>query len=465
MSSNRNYVLIASLLIVSLIFFSCKVFNKNSGESMYDNLSWEPVVNAENMNIKKSDPNQMFDSINDPKNKINDEDSQENKLYPIPKDEIIRLGIKDTLLIFNSAGKPALNTGYYPYLTEYSIDTVIVPKIYDNIGNFINGLAPVAIYDKWGFIDLKGNVIAPIIYEQVSAFSDDKAAVKLNGKFGYINNYGWEIIPCQYDEAHPFTDGHAQVSLNDEKLWINGLGEVVPYSKPQIFVPYYLTRREKAIREIKKGMVFIEGGSFLMGCDDPDDKKCNRNARPAHIETVEDFYISKYEITQSQWEAITYHNKSDHKYCKECPVENVSWIEVQMFIDTLNKYTGEKFRLPTEAEWEYAARGGKDYLYSGSDSIYKVAWYFQKGDTLSHQVGLKMPNDYGLYDMSGNVWEWTSSFANQTLIFRFREKGRYPPMIIRGGSFGISDYFCLVTSRAPEQAENNDKFLGFRLCR
>ena len=156
-------------------------------------------------------------------------------------------------------------------------------------------------------------------------------------------------------------------------------------------------------------MVYVAGGTFTMGATaEQSSEDASISEKPTHSVTVSDFYIGKYEVTQAQWKAIMGTNPSK---CKgdNLPVECVYWDDVQTFIKMLNAKTGKKFRLPTEAEWEYAARGGKQskgYKYSGSNKLNNVAWYDSNSDNMTHPVGQKRPNELGIYDMSGNVYEW-----------------------------------------------------------
>jgi formylglycine-generating enzyme required for sulfatase activity len=159
-------------------------------------------------------------------------------------------------------------------------------------------------------------------------------------------------------------------------------------------------------------MVFVEGGTFTMGCT-PEQKDCTDMSKPTHQVTLNDFYIGKYEVTQAQWEAVM--ESPIHSKYKGAnrPADRINWQDAQKFIRTLNRKTGLKYRLPTDAEWEYAARGGnksKGYRYSGSDNLDEVAWHGNNSKDETHDVGTKKPNELGIYDMTGNVGEWTSDW-------------------------------------------------------
>jgi len=208
-------------------------------------------------------------------------------------------------------------------------------------------------------------------------------------------------------------------------------------------------------------MVFVKGGSFMMGSNDG-----GSDEKPIHRVTVSDFYIGKYEVTQKLWKEVMGSNPSRFKG-DDRPVEQVSWNDVQEFIRKLNKKTGGNYRLPTEAEWEYAARGGaksRGYKYAGSNNIGEVAWYDVNSGT--HEVGTKKPNELGIYDMSGNVWEWCSDWKGD-----YSSGSQTNPTgpssgssrVYRGGSWINIAWHCRVANRNLSSPFNSDDNLGFRL--
>jgi formylglycine-generating enzyme required for sulfatase activity len=231
-------------------------------------------------------------------------------------------------------------------------------------------------------------------------------------------------------------------------------------------------RQKRMLLTIEQNMVFVEGDTFTMGCTSEKRGDCESDEKPVHTLTLSSFYISKYEVTQAQWVAIMGSNPSDFTGCDNCPVEMVSWDDVQEFIGRLNAATGKTFRLPTEAEWEYAARGGnnsKRYKYSGSDNINDVAWYVGNSGIKTHSVGSKQPNELGLYDMSGNVWEWCSDWYGGNYYGNCPTSNPQGPSsgflrVLRGGCHYEDAVDCRVANRRGTNPGRGNYYFGFRLC-
>lgn len=230
-----------------------------------------------------------------------------------------------------------------------------------------------------------------------------------------------------------------------------------------------------AIQNLIKNMVYVEGGTFMMG-----------EASNIHQVTVSSFSIGKYEVTQEEWQAVMGDNPSYYKKEKispelisfglahnDLPVESVSWDDCEEFIQKLNSMTGKNFRMPTETEWEYAARGGnrsKDYKYVGSNTLDDVAWYQSNSDMRTTNVGLKSPNELGLYDMCGNVWEWCSGNYSFKDIYGTAEQtntdgsssGFY--RVYRGCGFMTVYRHCNVWERLGAKSNERSSERGLRLA-
>jgi len=215
-------------------------------------------------------------------------------------------------------------------------------------------------------------------------------------------------------------------------------------------------------------MVFVQGGTFTMGCTSEQGSDCDADESPSHRVTVSDFYIGKYEVTQKQWKAVMGNNPSYHKG-DNLPVESVSWLDIQKFVKRLNAQTGKHYRLPTEAEWEYASRGGNrsnGYKYSGSNVIGNVAWYDGNSGSETHPVGTKFPNELGIYDMSGNVWEWCSDWSGS-----YGSSAQNNPVgattgssrVLRGDGFNYGARYCRVSYRDGDYPGYRGCINGFRL--
>ena len=219
-------------------------------------------------------------------------------------------------------------------------------------------------------------------------------------------------------------------------------------------------------------MIAIQGGTFTMGATLEQGSDAYNDEKPAHEVTLSSFCIGETEVTQALWQAVMGSNPSYHTGDLNCPVEQVSWNACQQFITKLNQMTGKNFRLPTEAEWEYAARGGtqsQGYKYAGSNSIGGVAWYASNASTQSQPVASKVPNELGLYDMSGNVSEWCHDWYNNgynsespTENPTGPESGSY--RVMRGGCFLDYARSCRVSSRSNSSPSITYVGLGLRLA-
>ena len=216
-------------------------------------------------------------------------------------------------------------------------------------------------------------------------------------------------------------------------------------------------------------MVKVEAGTFMMGATSEMENPTD-NEKPVHQVTLtNDYYMGKYEVTQALWQTVMGSNPSEFNG-GTLPVETVNWNDCQEFISKLNSMTGRKFRLPTEAEWEYAARGGKEsrgYQYSGSSNISDVAWYDGNSGSKTHAVGTKQPNEIGIYDMAGNVSEWCQDWkgsynsASQTNPIE-NHNGLYRAH--RGGGWGYLVRYCRSSYRNNSSPDERYDHVGLRLA-
>lgn len=231
-----------------------------------------------------------------------------------------------------------------------------------------------------------------------------------------------------------------------------------------------LTGKKAAYGEIED-MVFVKGGCFEMGDTFGD---ADRAERPAHIVCVSDFYMGRYEVTQRLWADVMGSNPSRFKGCDDCPVERVSWYDAQSFLEKLGSKDGRKYRLPTEAEWEYAARsGGKKEKYAGISSdnaLGRYAWYYSNSESKTHPVGMKKPNGLGLYDMTGNVWEWTMDCYDDN-YYKSSPKDnpqgalKGPYRVLRGGSWSNYRWYTRASIRDGFNPNVRFSYYGLRFVR
>ena len=263
-----------------------------------------------------------------------------------------------------------------------------------------------------------------------------------------------------------------QITLTKEATAIQQSTVTQPTEAQQPVVQTSVTNGDNISIPVKDGisidMVRVEAGTFTMGATS-EIKEPNDWEKPAHQVTLtNNYYIGKYEVTQALWQAVMGSNPSKFKG-DNLPVGMVSWDDSQKFISKLNSITGKMFRLPTEAEWEYAARGGKKsrgYQYSGSNNISDVAWYGGNSGNETHAVGTKQGNELGIYDMSGNVWEccqdWFNHYSSSSQVNPIGADG-LSIRVIRGGSWGDSAWYSHSSYRSGYDPDFRNIYYGLRL--
>ena len=256
-------------------------------------------------------------------------------------------------------------------------------------------------------------------------------------------------------------NGDGEVNVSDVtalvNLIINGGGESE------------FKNRTFTVNGVSFEMIAVEGGTFTMGATSEQGSDAYDDEKPTHQVTLSSYYIGKTEVTQELWQAVMGSNPSKFSGTN-LPVEKVSWDDCQTFITKLNSLTGKNFRLPTEAEWEYAARGGnmsQGYKYSGSNEIGDVAWYDNNSGNKTHPVATKAPNELGIYDMSGNLWEWCSDwYGSYSSTAQTNPTGpdSGSNRITRGGSWGYDLTGCRVAIRGAIGQTSSSIGFGLRLA-
>ena len=227
--------------------------------------------------------------------------------------------------------------------------------------------------------------------------------------------------------------------------------------------------KEYTVNGVRFKMIAVAGGTFTMGATS-EQQNPEADEKTTHTVTLSDYYIGETEVTQELWAAVMGDNPSELTGNMQRPVEYVNWYDCQTFIQKLNELTGANFRLPTEAEWEYAARGGRNsrgYQYSGSNNLGDVAWYYDNSSNTMHPVKTKSPNELGIYDMSGNVYEWcqdwygdysSSSQTNPTGPSTGSHR------VLRGGSWDSSACYCRTAYRYEDLPGSGGYYIGLRLA-
>ena len=292
------------------------------------------------------------------------------------------------------------------------------------------------------------------------------------GQHSYIvacNGYESEEGTVKLKASAP---SNIQITLSKEATATQQRVVSQPIVAQQPVVQTPVTNSDNITIPVKDGisidMVRVEAGTFTMGAT-PEMENPSEDEKPPHQVTLtNNYYIGKYEVTQALWQAVMGNNPSGYKG-DNLPVEQVSWDDCQEFISQLNRITGKTFRLPTEAEWEYAARGGKKsrgYQYSGSNNLSDVAWYYDNSGNKTHAVGSKQANELGIYDMSGNVWEWCQDWYDD-----YNSSSQTNPTgansgsgrVGRGGSWYDAARVCRSSCRGIITPDSRSDDLGLRL--
>ena len=246
------------------------------------------------------------------------------------------------------------------------------------------------------------------------------------------------------------------------------IDSIVTYNYDDVIEDEVGENRTFTVNGVSFTMVAVKGGTFTMGATS-EQTGAGSDESPTHLVTLSDYYIGETEVTQELWQAVMGSNPSYFTGNLQRPVEDVSWNDCQTFITKLNALTGETFSLPTEAEWEYAARGGnkaQGYLYSGSNTIGDVAWYMSNSSSTTHPVKTKQANELGIYDMSGNVLEWCSDWYGS-----YSSSAQTDPVgpssgsdrVLRGGGWVYVAAGCCVANRFYNTPTYVRDFNGLRL--
>ena len=327
-------------------------------------------------------------------------------------------------------------------------------------------------------LNVKGNVILPLLkedYETWVYLTHGSRQMQVTAK-NYLPlmikfaDYGVESV----EKNRTYVLVLNQMGMSSNPADVSTTVSTVSVSPVQVpAVPSNTISDDAITIPVKDGicieMVKVEGGTFMMGATS-EMKNPNSNEKPVHQVTLtNDYYMGKYEVTQALWQAVMGSNPSEYKG-DNLPVETVSWNDCQKFISKLNSLTGRMFRLPTEAEWEYAARGGKEsrgYQYSGSSNISDVAWYDENSGSKTHPVGTKQANELGIYDMTGNVWEWCSDwYSSYSSSSQTNPTGSDSgsARVSRGGGWFNDASYCRLSVRFYYTPDFRLDILGLRLA-
>lgn len=351
-----------------------------------------------------------------------------------------------------ATGVISSKSGFQGNVSQYKISSSVQPgnsggPLFDSKGNVI------------GIISTKHTETTSIGYAiKLSYLQNLAESANENIKFSGTNKISALSLPEKIKIISPnilivkanFSDANKQGNQNSSETPIDSTSSLPSKESEEQLPPKTIT-----VNGYSFDMIHVEGGTFTMGAtfeqgDDADDDE-----KPAHRVTLDSYYIGKYEVTQGLWKTVMGDNPSKFQKGDNYPVGSVSWDDCQEFIHKLNKKTNKKFRLPTEAEWEFAARGGnksRGYKYSGSNTLTDVAWYNDNSYGTARPVGKRRPNELGIYDMSGNVMEWCFDWLGDYCSY-LQTNPTGPDIgvyrVLRGGDYddGVSWGHCRVSCR------------------
>lgn len=378
--------------------------------------------------------------------------------------------------IIKKIAKKLTNAEDDDYMLNFCIDLIADNNYRLSFSQIING------NKNWG---AKAVDIMEITWPKLRKYLDKvlQEYIKTKGEQYVWDHLGWTTAAGMEDALKEITKNwnkyvKAVQKSGDIVLGILGLHEHSFYYDLSLKFDEHgaadVETQTFTVNGVSFTMVGVEGGTFMMGAAD-DDSEAYSGERPRHQVTLSSFAIGQTEVTQELWQAVmgsnpSYFNGGSYGTNLRRPVEEVSWNDCQDFFVKLNAITGKKFRLPTEAEWEFAARGGNNsrgYKYSGSNTLGDVAWYDGNSNSVTHESGTKTPNELGLYDMSGNVWEWCQDwYGDYSSIAQTNPTGPSSGSyrVGRGGGWGGSSGRCRVSDRSDGAPGDRSINLGLRLA-
>lgn len=345
---------------------------------------------------------------------------------------------------------------------QVGYDCILTPRFTNMLGDFLAYKeVPASKYVLLHLVERYGKTL----YEQYESGKYSPILIKKYQQ-DIVDNFGFnpdivEYVLASLSYGFGWTSQVPQYGVSGKPKHSNEMGSTLK--------TVIKSNETFSVNGVSFAMVFIEGGTFMMGATPEQDEYADDSEKPVHQVTLDSYMIGQTEVTQELWQAVMGSNPSCY-HGNNLPVERVSWDDCQNFIQRLNQQTDRKFRLPTEAEWEFAARGGnksKGYVYAGSNDLNEVGWYLDNEGDSTHRVCTKAPNELGIYDMSGNVDEWCQDWYGDYSVVPCRNpqgpsEGSY--RVNRGGDYRGFASYCRVSNRDYYDPEDQVDYLGLRLA-